>query len=496
MKDTDNNIDKENIDSKDLENKDKDKDKDKDEPNKSIENKSKDEANQNAENKDKDEPNKDIENKENITLDNDSTKNKKLDRKRLIFIFSIVILIIFSIIFIIIYANNKLNNFYANKFFPGTHINNIDVGGLTTTEAVSLLNVNLNEPLKNKKITFKQDKGFKETKKFADFNCGYNFDTITKNVITKEKSGDILTLSCTRINTRIHNTNYNNNFSYDEKKLDSYIKYISSKLNKESANARISITNNVPCVSKEVPGYALNESKLKKDTNTILKNAKDNETISLQLDETSPKIKASDLANVKDILGTCTTKVPSAYSDRTTNIRLFTNSLNCSIAMPGETISLDKIAGERGVSQGYKSAKIYTNGEIVDGLAGGICQAVSTIYNAVLYSDLGIVERAPHMFTVTYAAPGKDATIASGSVDFKFKNTTNYPIVLQCWVDGTDVNANIWGYNETPNKKIDIQAKLIHSSGSSVETKTYKYTYIDNKLKDTKMISHDYYKKH
>ena len=36
---------------------------------------------------------------------------------------------------------------------------------------------------------------------------------------------------------------------------------------------------------------------------------------------------------------------------------------------------------------------IVENGRVVDGLGGGICQVSSTIYNAVLYANLEIVER-------------------------------------------------------------------------------------------------------
>ena len=78
-----------------------------------------------------------------------------------------------------------------------------------------------------------------------------------------------------------------------------------------------------------------------------------------------------------------------------------------------------------------KNAKVtFENGRVVDGLAGGICQVSTTIYNAALYSNMEIVERKNHMFPVSYAPKGQDATVVMGSIDFKFRNSTSNPIKL------------------------------------------------------------------
>jgi len=54
------------------------------------------------------------------------------------------------------------------------------------------------------------------------------------------------------------------------------------------------------------------------------------------------------------------------------------------------------------VANGFKIAKEYVNGKIVDGVGGGVCQVSSTLYSAVLFADLETVERQNHMFTVSY----------------------------------------------------------------------------------------------
>ena len=95
---------------------------------------------------------------------------------------------------------------------------------------------------------------------------------------------------------------------------------------------------------------------------------------------------------------------------------------------------------------GFRDAKIFEGGEIVDGLGGGICQVSSTLYMATLYSDLEIVERRNHMFTVSYAKLGEDATVVYGNTDFRFVNNTKYPIRIESYQKGQqqDLCLNLW----------------------------------------------------
>ena len=82
------------------------------------------------------------------------------------------------------------------------------------------------------------------------------------------------------------------------------------------------------------------------------------------------------------------------------------------------------------VEETNKDAKIYADGGVVDGLAGGICQISSTLYNAAVMANLEIVERRNHSYPTSYLPVGKDATVVSGVLDLKFKNTRKYPIKI------------------------------------------------------------------
>ncbi len=137
-----------------------------------------------------------------------------------------------------------------------------------------------------------------------------------------------------------------------------------------------------------------------------------------------------------DLLAEFSTKYAASNVNRTTNLRLATNKITGTVLLPGETFSYNKVVGKRTIAAGFKDAAIFQNGKVVDGLGGGICQISSTLYNAVLLSNLEIVDRSNHGFVTSYLGAGRDATVVYGSIDFKFKNNRQYPIKITGTVSG------------------------------------------------------------
>ena len=113
-------------------------------------------------------------------------------------------------------------------------------------------------------------------------------------------------------------------------------------------------------------------------------------------------------------------------------MEITTSTLNDTIVKSGETFSFCNTVGPATSSKGYLEADIYDhNGNKKKGYGGGNCQVSSTLYNAVLAtSGLTVVERHPHSNHVPYVPEGKDAAVAYGSYDFKFKNDTGNDIKI------------------------------------------------------------------
>ena len=120
----------------------------------------------------------------------------------------------------------------------------------------------------------------------------------------------------------------------------------------------------------------------------------------------------------------------SGSANRKHNVKLSAEACNEKILLPGEEFSYNNTTGSRTASKGYKNAPIYQQGQSVDDIGGGICQTSSTIYYAVLHTNLEVVERHCHQFNTGYVDLGMDATVFFGSLDFRFKNSTDYPIKI------------------------------------------------------------------
>lgn len=156
------------------------------------------------------------------------------------------------------------------------------------------------------------------------------------------------------------------------------------------------------------------------------------------------------------LVSSFSTKYDASNTDRSTNLKLSASKINGTVLMPGEEFSYNKTVGKRTVEAGYKDAKIYENGAVVDGLGGGICQISSTLYNAVLLANLEVTERKNHSYTTSYVAAGRDATVVYGVKDFKFKNSRNYPIKIETTVNNGIAEFKIYGVQEEKEYEVRI----------------------------------------
>ncbi len=197
-----------------------------------------------------------------------------------------------------------------------------------------------------------------------------------------------------------------------------------------------------------------------------------------------------------DQLSSFSTRYSTRDTDRTTNLRLAANKVNGTVLMPGETFSYNKVVGARTIAAGYKEAPIYVNGEVVDGLGGGICQVSSTIYNAVVYANLDIVQRSNHQFVPSYVTASRDATVVYGSIDFQFKNNRDYPIKIICSVSGGVASCQIFGLKQDNDYEVQISSYETGRTSTAIYSEAYKILKKDGKVVDKVLLSKDTYKRH
>lgn len=144
-------------------------------------------------------------------------------------------------------------------------------------------------------------------------------------------------------------------------------------------------------------------------------------------------------------LATFSTKIMYKDENREHNMSLTCAKLNGIIVKQGETFSFCNTVGKATAEAGYKEADIFDKeGNVKKGFGGGNCQVSSTLYNAILQiPNLEVIERHEHSRKVNYVESGKDAAVAYGSIDFRFKNENDYDIKIYSGITENTVNIRI-----------------------------------------------------
>ena len=148
----------------------------------------------------------------------------------------------------------------------------------------------------------------------------------------------------------------------------------------------------------------------------------------------------SDGQVAETVVSEFTTKILTKSKNRATNISLTCDKINGITVKAGQEFSFCQTIGTSKESEGYKKADVIIGKKVVQALGGGNCQVSSTLFNAVLsVPELKVTERHPHGKKVNYVPEGKDAAIAHGSKDFKFRNDSVKDLKIYASSDGTQV---------------------------------------------------------
>ena len=194
-------------------------------------------------------------------------------------------------------------------------------------------------------------------------------------------------------------------------------------------------------VVDEFPKVKLDKEKLRVAIESGL------DSYEIEVETEIPEVTGDELRALlfRDNMGSWTSYFSASNVPRSSNVRLTASRIDGIVLMPGEVFSYDGTIGKRTSANGYKVAGVYVGNKVEEGIGGGICQTSSTLYSAVLYSNLEIVTRTSHSLPVSYMPAGQDATIAEGYIDFKFKNNTEYPIKIVCKAGQSSVTCSILG---------------------------------------------------
>ncbi|HEV8699631.1 MAG TPA: VanW family protein [Candidatus Limnocylindrales bacterium] len=174
-----------------------------------------------------------------------------------------------------------------------------------------------------------------------------------------------------------------------------------------------------------------------------------NKPIKVKTIAVAPKLttgEATRKAPLVSLLGSWTTYYQvSAHNGFAANITVPARKLDGVVVRPGQLFDFWGALGEVSFRTGYRLGGAIVGGHSVEGkaLAGGICSASTTLFNAAARSGLQIVTRSAHWYYISRYPLGLDATV-SGSQSMRFRNDTKHPILIKTYASPGVVTFQIW----------------------------------------------------
>jgi vancomycin resistance protein YoaR len=210
------------------------------------------------------------------------------------------------------------------------------------------------------------------------------------------------------------------------------VERMANSLDRKPRNARFDRANKV--IIPELPGRKVDVL----TTIDAVMTAQEGEIVELAIITLDPEITSELFQSINNKIAAYSTS-GGGSAGRTDNLYLAAKYMNGVILAPGDVFSFNKETGPRTLERGYSMAPVVGG----MGIGGGVCQVVTTIYNAALAAGLEIVERHRHSIPVGYAPPGRDATVTD-YIDFKFRNSTDKYIQIRSGAGGGHVWVQLW----------------------------------------------------
>ncbi|MFB7513545.1 VanW family protein [Streptomyces sp. NPDC056144] len=161
---------------------------------------------------------------------------------------------------------------------------------------------------------------------------------------------------------------------------------------------------------------------------------------------TQPELTSASLARlgITDQMSTFTVNFPTAPY-RTTNIGRAAELINGSVVQPGEVWSFNKTVGERTAENGFVDGTMILDGQYRSAPGGGVSAMATTVFNAMFFAGVDPVEYGAHSFYIERYPAGREATVAWGSLDLKWRNDTGKPIYIKANATDSSVTVSFLG---------------------------------------------------
>ena len=196
-------------------------------------------------------------------------------------------------------------------------------------------------------------------------------------------------------------------------------------------DATVALVDGSPRVIPAKPGVTFDQAELEAGFLATVAKPQGERTLALTAQVAKPEFTTKDARalKIRERVSSFSTYFPYAEY-RNTNIGRAAEIIDGTVLKPGDTFSLNDIVGERTEENGFTKGYIIQDGILVQDLGGGVSQMATTLFNAMFFAGLEDVEHKPHSFYIDRYPIGREATVAWGSVDLRFRNDTPYGVLV------------------------------------------------------------------
>ena len=350
------------------------------------------------------------------------------------------------------------------------YIGEVAVGGMTSTEAKEAVQDYVKE---NQDVDVVLSAGENSvTVKAGELGLTWGNTQVADEAAGIGKSGNLIKRYKDKKDLENQNKVYDIVYTVDTEKTAQVLNDQAGSLNQKAVNASLSRENGSFVYADGKQGIEVNVN----DSVQAVREYFNSEwnggeaEIALAADVVEPEGNKESLSKVKDVLGSFHTNFSDSSASRITNIKNAVSKIDGTVLYPGEEFSVYSAIAPLDADNGYELAGAYENGTTVQSYGGGVCQVSTTLYNAVLYAELDVTQRSNHSMMVHYVDPSRDAAIAGTYKDLKFKNSTEAPIYLEGYTNGTDLYFNVYGEETRPSdRKVEYQSETVSQDTPPVQ---------------------------
>lgn len=410
-------------------------------------------------------------------------------------------------------------------FGNGTMVNGYNISGMSNEKAVQYLSQVFGENAKEFDLTLTYgDKKWNFTKQ--DFEVNSNIHTILD--MAQEREAEVGSYA-DQVDylTKIDGRNLNIAFNYLFVGLDEKIEKVISEIEIEPINSTVTFDSTKQSlfdITEDKSGLRVDKTLLyEMINNQFLKSNK--VVVEIPTFEQKAEVTASENKENTRLVAKFSTNVADSTGNRKHNVKLALEKFDGLLIKRGEQVSFNKITGPHTLETGYKTATVIYNSRFVEGVGGGICQASTTLYNALLRAGVQIDEVNKHTLPVKYVPLALDAMVSEYISDLKFTNTTESDIFIHTYADEKSVTVEVYGKPNSEGVTYDTRSEtiqVISHTGDKIqvdekgeysdkvlfkgeyyrlsypregyEARAYLQTFKDGKLIDEKEIRHETYK--